>query len=83
MTSLPWQAVVIVTVVEMLLVELAAAKQSNPLTKLAVTIPPPLTVAVTGFEEAEGENVIDAELVVQPVKVKVGFAVAAIDTVEP
>ena len=65
-----------------LAVELAAAKQSNPFTKFAVTMPPPRTVAVTGFEEADGENVIDAEFVVQEMKVKPEFGVAVIEMVE-
>ena len=72
-----------VTLVVRLLVELAAAKQSSPFTKLAVTIPPPLTVAVTGFALADGENVIEAEFVVQETNVKPEFGVAAIETVEP
>ena len=45
-------------------------------------MPPPRTLAVTGFEEADGENVIDAEFVVQEMKVKPEFGVAAMDTVE-
>jgi hypothetical protein len=50
-------------------VELALLKQSKPFTKLAVTVPPPLTVAVTGFEETPGAKVIDVVLDVQAVNV--------------
>ncbi len=67
MTSLLWQLVRVALIVAV--EELALAKQSSPFTKLAVIVPPPLTVAVTGFEEAVGVNVIEVELDVQTVKV--------------
>ena len=82
MMSLPWQGPTVTLVVREPL-ELAPAKQSSPFTKLAVTIPPPLIVAVTGLEVAEGVNDIEGEFVVHPVKVKVGFAEAVIETVDP
>ena len=82
MTSLAWQFVTVTPVVRAP-VELAAAKQSNPLTKLAVTIPPPSTVAVTGLALADGENVMEAEFDVQEMKVKPEFDVAATEMVEP
>ncbi len=50
-------------------IELALLKQSNPFTKLAVMVPSPLTVAVTGFEETPGAKVIDVVLDVQAVNV--------------
>jgi len=62
---------------------LALAEQSKPLTKFAVTVPPALTVAVTGFEEADGAKVIRVELEVQIVNVKPVFGVSTKETVEP
>jgi len=62
------QFVKVTLIVLVLVAELALAEQSRPFTKLAVTVPPPLTVAVTGFEEG-AENVIEVELDVQAVKV--------------
>jgi hypothetical protein len=61
----------------------ALAEQSKPLTKFAVTVPPPLIVTVTGFAEGEGVKEIDAELVVQIVNVNPVFGVSLIETVEP
>ncbi len=81
MTSLFWQFVRVTVIVAV--VELPVAKQSSPFTKFAVMAPPALTVAVTGFEVAEGEKVIDAELEVQIMKVKPVFGVAVRETVEP
>jgi hypothetical protein len=83
MTSLPLQFVrttLIVVAGEELL---ALAEQSRPFTKLAVTVPPPLTVAVTGFAEPEGVKLIDAELEVQIVNVNPVFGVSVMDTVDP
>ncbi len=69
MTSLPLQLARVTLIVVDGEAEVALAKQSRPLTKLAVTVPPPLTVAVTGFEVAVGVKVIDVVLDVHAVNV--------------